>query len=90
MARKNNHINIAHFSFAVPDWEVELLTYLQEYKARGGNISKLVKDSLKVTMKDDIAPRWFLRYIENMPMVQQQVEQEVKVSLDGLFERDDQ
>lgn len=83
----NNHVKVTHFSFAVPDWESSLLTYLLDYKAKGGNISALVRDSLKVTMNGEVAPKWFTKYVEALPIVQQAVEiEEVKVELGGLFD----
>ena len=96
----NEHIKMYHFSFVVPEYKVKLLQALLDHRAAGGNLSSFIRDHLERSLESDLAivlrellegevtPKWFERWASMVPMVQQQVEDEVaediKIDLGGL------
>lgn len=71
-------------TFIIPAEDTDLLHWYNHHKARGVNMSALLRDTLRKGIVREGPPQWFLDWVKDNNGVQPSISD--KVDLGGLFD----
>ena len=80
MANRNQFI-----TFIIPAEDTDLLAWYNQHKARGVNMSALMRDTLRKGIIKGEPPEWFLNWLKDNNGVQPSISEQ-KIDLGGLFD----